>query len=550
MKVLQDILGTLLDTLLQPVLIIVFDVLLGLIVPLLKQIFAGIFYVILATLLGIVDFLQQIFNVLAGVSTVTYTDYKINPETLAITDVSQKKVYLLDYLVGSDVITNAVIMCTIFAVAMSFLFAIYAIIKSISNSVINEREFRPVAKILRSWFRGVINFMVTPLMVIVGVKISILVLVQVNVAITGSMGGNSTTMGTIIFLANGMSAANDLTRTSKSYSTEGKQAALAQYDNDEKKLPGSTAFLTDPDIYDSLRVDYFIGQKDYKNIEQVQDDFYLGDYNFTSAFVCTLFVFYVLTTSLLLFIRIMIEVLVLYVASPFTIAMFPIDDGRMYDEWKSTFFTRMLSGYGMVFSMSLFLTLVPTIMSPKLTLFYQPQEGQSFGYGGIFDKALSEKLKQGTDNMSGIVERIGMTELDYIMKTLFILGGAYSVLMAQHLILDIVSPAVAGGFKQTTSQGVQKINGVAKALYMKMGGGKMKAFIANGFADPQGDNGGGGGGGGGGGQKFSQAANQAMGSGGDAQKQKQEQQQQEQQRIERQRQLQQQQQNGNRGGGF
>lgn len=465
MEVLQDILGTIFSLLLEPQIIIVFDVILGFFVPLLKTIFAGILYAVLATILGILDFLQHIFNVLAGASTITYVGSGAD---------NGKSFYMLEYLVTSDVITKVVLMCTMFSVAMSFLFAMYAIIKSISNSVVNEREFRPVAKILRSWFRGVLNFMMAPLLVIMGVKISILVLNQTNFAITRTMGGNSTTMGSIIFLANGMGAAAK-GGGSKSYSSAGKRAATAAYG--ENKIPSTSDYINNPSVYDSLRVDYYIGEKDYKNVSQVQSDFDLSEYNFTSAFICALFVFYVLGTSLLLFIRIMMEVLVLYVASPFTISMFPIDDGRMFDEWKGSFFSRMVSGYGMVFSMSLFLTVVPTIMSPKMKFFYEMPAGQTFGYGGIFDSLLANKMAQNDANLSNVAYVVGLSELDYIMKTLFILGGAYSVMTAQHIILDIVAPSNAPGYRGTTSQGVSMINGFAKGKFMAMKnaiGGKDK----------------------------------------------------------------------------
>lgn len=505
-KMLQDIFGALFGAILEPFFIVIFNFTFSLIKELLWPVISSLLFTVLAIILGMLDFIEQIFDILTG--------------TRAITS-SGNSTYLVNIFLENNDIQMIIWRLTIFAFALSVLFSIYAVMMSVHTSVLNEREHTPVGKILRNALKGCLHFLLVPIMVVLVMKLSTLVLIQINNAVSQGSGGYNPTIGTLIFLANSMDAASG--SEAKSYPTaKTRQAARSIFGND--KQPSGKDYINNPSMYDTLRLSYYIGEKSYSDVGTVLKDFNIENYHLISAFTSAVLVLAIMLISALLAVRGMMEVIILYVAAPLSVATYPLDGGKMYDSWKGTFVGRAVYCYGMVISMKIFIMLTPVIMSPKVKFFVPANEildienGGGLGYGGIFN-SLTGLIFSGASADNGYSSNMATT-VDFMIRTFIIIGGAYSVFRAQHLIFEIVSEAAAQGVKNMSNAMGAKIaspfmkGGAALAklmvaptkMLLKAGGKGIKGMLsADGSKGPDSDGGSGGDSGGGAGGGSDQA---------------------------------------------
>ena len=157
--------------------------------------------------------------------------------------------------------------------------------------------------------------------------------------------------------------------------------------------------------------------------------------------------------------------LILFVVSPYYVALMPLDDGAKFKRWKEMFVAFTIGVFSPIITMKTYLVVLPYIVS-----------GNNIDFG--FSTATME-----------------------LFKLFFIEAGSYAVFKSQNLMLEIINPEVAMFLGQPAQMVKSTIMGAVL-------GGAGKAFN---FAKESvkgriegnlgvGDSAGGGGGGQGGGQ--------------------------------------------------
>jgi hypothetical protein len=99
-------------------------------------------------------------------------------------------------------------------------------------------------------------------------------------------------------------------------------------------------------------------------------------------------------------------VLLLYLVSPVYVSALPIDDGNLFSKWREMFLAKLFAGFGTVFTMKIFLVIVPLISGSSITLYADPN-------------------------------------IDAMLKLFIIIGGAWAAFRAQNLFLQILHPEAA-----------------------------------------------------------------------------------------------------------
>lgn len=143
-----------------------------------------------------------------------------------------------------------------------------------------------------------------------------------------------------------------------------------------------------------------------------------------------------------LFIKRIFDLLLLYVASPFFVASVPLDGGEKFGAWRNMFMAKLVSGFGSIISMEIYLIFAPLMISGNITLMSNE--------GGI---------KKG---------------LDYVLKVLFLLGGMYSVYQSQNLIVQLINYQAGQQDSQTVSTGFNQMGnlvGLARNVFSGNGNG-------------------------------------------------------------------------------
>lgn len=395
---ISDVLEKTFDVLMTPflaILKVVFSLLFSLLYTLISKALRSWLYI----LLKMVDFLESVFDIFTGLQPVYY---------------NSEETTLLDLFFRSDAISSAFAAVTLVGVIVCFVFTAYTVAKSVGTFMLENKK--PVGHVLRQALKSALMFVMMPLLAYFGVTLSTQLLASTDLAITSAMGGtNSVQMSTVLFL----SGTFDGAEAGESYGDGDRKPFL----DGEKSVYDSNPLIADfstdaKSRFNMVTVDFSgfddIMQKDSDKISP--NDFIslnVGTYNYLLVYAECIFVIIMLLCGMFLFVRRLIEVLILYVTAPLFVSSIPLDDGEVFGRWREMFIGKLISGYGTVFSMRIMMMLIPI----------------------IFD---------------GGVQLVGEPMTDTVIKTIFALGSLYASLKCQHTILEAFNPEIAHAARQTT----------------------------------------------------------------------------------------------------
>ncbi|MDR1439655.1 MAG: hypothetical protein LBJ10_06470 [Clostridiales bacterium] len=412
--------------LLTPVLQTVMEFVFPILWEILMALIADFLYGILCILFRLIDAVQMGFDILIGLRNVRYTP--VGGTTISVS--------LLEALFSQSVIGNAFFGISIAAVALAFIAAIYATIRSTLDFDMENR--RPVGQVMKAFFKSGLTFLLVPLLVLFMINLSAVILRTFDTA----MGGTGGSMGRTIFLVS--------------------------------TLDAGKVNIASPSFDDALRQPYWTGAKDYTNIVVVKQNFDLTKIDYFTAFAASIFVLIVMAMCIIIFVQRIFEILLLYIVAPFFVAAMPIDDGERFGKWREAFIGKVFSGFGAAIAMRLYLMVIPVIMT------------SGFAFGSA----------TGT--------------MDYVIKLLFVLGGAWAVYKSSSMLTSLLSFQAA----QSEASAGAMVAGAAGSV-AAAGGGMVASAGRDAFGmlrdsvmgRQQGQQGGAGGqqGGGGGGQRFALA---------------------------------------------
>lgn len=336
-KGLQDIMRTLLESIFVPIITQIMEVVTRFLGGILWSIFGEFFLDIFITLLSVIDFIEEIFNIFSGLRPVFYNGSQTD---------------LLSLLIQKNETVFAFAAITLMSIGICFGVTAYKTAKSISDMALDDRN--PISKILKNGFRASCVFMLTPFLCIFFLHLASVVTIQVNSAFYSATGGVNTSVGNILFLTASMNA-------------------------DRKTMPNRDPF-EDLDLFrtiegrnprfdDAVRRPYLVGNQLYKNLDRVKADFYPTEFDYVTGFVSAIVVLFILTGAVLYFIRRLFEILLLYLVAPLFASTIPADDGMLFKKWREVFIAKFFSGFGIIFSMKYFLMLIPMIGGSELVLY-------------------------------------------------------------------------------------------------------------------------------------------------------------------------------------
>ncbi len=338
-------------------------------------------------LLKIVYLVEQIFEIFACTRGV----YVRNAagEWVATTKVGgnvMEQNSLLDVLFQQDVVTSVVLRITLAAFALCFLFTIFAVIKSMGDGLWENKK--PVSHVLKETIKACTYFVMVPLVMMMGIKVV-----------------GACTSAIVSAVPQNMSAtkANASTRIS------------------------DVIFYVCCGPAFRRNMDYYVSGGHWQDFNQVVKDVDITIVNYPLALVFIVLMLLVLFVLILQCIIRLFGMLVLYIVSPYFVAMMPLDDGQKFKRWREMFVAFAVSTFGPIISMRFYLSVVP---------FVAINNGIDFGTGNV------------------------LSEL--ICVIIFIVGGAYAVWKSQDLIVSAVDPEAAASLQKSMmlmSFAMNKISG-------------------------------------------------------------------------------------------
>lgn len=95
-------------------------------------------------------------------------------------------------------------------------------------------------------------------------------------------------------------------------------------------------------------------------------DLRIGSFDYLISFVCLVFCAYTLLIAALGLVKRMFYLSILFIISPGVCAIYPVDEGKALERWRTDFIKYTLSAYSVVIVLNLFLALLPTLLRLEL----------------------------------------------------------------------------------------------------------------------------------------------------------------------------------------
>lgn len=379
-NLLTTVLSWLFEEVLAPILFPVLKDALQFFVDLWMLIYSRFIYLLFSGILKLIDYLEKAFDVFIGLENVTYT---VDGREISGT--------LVEVLMQQKAVSTAFWALTLGALGLSLLLTIYATVKSAFD--LDFENKRPVSKVLAAMMKTFIQFFTVPFFVFFLLKLSAVILK----GITGVLGfGGETTLGRIVFVIASLDASK----------TEGYNISN----------PGEGIKIG---VTDAERAPFYnisgTGLKDYGRLMDVDEAFYLQDFDYLIGFIAAIFLLFTIGICLIIFVQRVFEICLLYLASPYFVCMIPLDDGEKFSRWREMFVGKCFTGFGSVVGMRLFLMICPIIMGNDIT----------FG-------------------------NEASPEMTYMIKLFFIAGGAWAVYKSGPMITSLIS-SQAGSSEASTA---------------------------------------------------------------------------------------------------
>lgn len=268
-----------------------------------------LFYSLQKTICFIIDFIRDIFYMLAGIEPV---------------NINGQKTDLLSNFLSSDAVKKAFFYVMLIAVALLILFVIIAIVRS---EYISENK-KSKSVILGKAFQSFIIFLVTPFILLAGISLSNTVVQSVNNSMNPYVleSGQETTIGGQILVTSGY-----------------------------------YAYIGEESERQEIEIKFITGELDYNNSDVVSTYYKIRSLDFFVGIVGGLVILVMFVMSAISFIQRVFDIVLLYIVSPISISTIPTDDGQRFKQWKEMLIGKVLGAYGIILAMNLFFIIIPQV---------------------------------------------------------------------------------------------------------------------------------------------------------------------------------------------
>lgn len=354
---------------------------------------------------SILDTVESAFDLFIGTKNVLYY-----PNGTAGAVVSDKT--LLEVLLTFPTVQNAFWLITVSGIAIALLLSIYGVARSALD--LDFENKKPVSHVMSQLFKSIVAAFLVPFMVLFMVNLAkeIVVVLDRTIAVGNSdiEATDGSSMGSALFVMCTANAAwdNDLNRSTRRIQTTGNGIKLEVYDEVNE----------DFDIMASPRNLFYANNEhyNYRNSLMVWRYFNPGKFDYF-GFYTGIFVLVIMVICLITLIKRLLELLILYMVSPYFVAMMPIDDGEKFKEWFRMFLGKLFTGYGSLVALKVYLMLMPVFMR-----------------GGI-------RIPNSSVSTSDI--------LYYV----FAIGGAWSVYKSSSLLTNLINTSAGRSEEQGMAAG-------------------------------------------------------------------------------------------------
>lgn len=266
--------------------------------------------------LKVIDGIMEIFSAIAGVTDVTYQGERVN---------------IIEFIVGDSTVGTIFWCVFILAVGLTCIFTIVALVK---NMIANNRN---ITTIIGKFFLALLGTLAMVVVVILGILISNAILVLVSEIFEI---GNTTKLSNSIF-----------------------NACVGDWVNGYSINEINVSTLSVRKIFGDYNTAAFgIWPTSWKNNGMVNPDTFL----YLPSMIASIGLMIAMVVAIINLAKRVYEIVLLYIVLPVSMSTIAIDDGARFKIWRETFITKIVLAYGTVFSVNIFILILPFISKMRI----------------------------------------------------------------------------------------------------------------------------------------------------------------------------------------
>jgi hypothetical protein len=266
--------------------------------------------------LKVIDGIIEIFSAIAGVTDVTYQGKRVN---------------IIEFIVGDSTVGTIFWCVFILAVGLICIFTIVALVK---NMIANNRN---ITTIIGKFFLALLGTLAMVVVVILGILISNAILVLVSEIFEI---GNTTKLSNSIF-----------------------NACVGDWVNGYSINEINVSTLSVRKIFGDYNTAAFgIWPTSWKNNGMVNPDTFL----YLPSMIASIGLMIAMVVAIINLAKRVYEIVLLYIVLPVSMSTIAVDDGARFKIWRETFITKIVLAYGTVFSVNIFILILPIISKMKI----------------------------------------------------------------------------------------------------------------------------------------------------------------------------------------
>lgn len=308
---------------------------------------------------SILDTVERAFDLFIGIENVIYyPNGTVGQDVLKVTDKT-----LLEVFFNFPTVQNAFWLITASGIGIALLLSIYGVARSALD--LDFENKKPVSHVMTQLFKSIVAAFLVPFMVLLMVNLAQVVVrtldTTVNVGNSNITENDNSSMGSALFVMCTANAAwdNEQNRSTRRIKTTGNGIKLEVYDEINENF----------DLMDFPRNLFYANNEhyNYRNSVMVWKYFNPGKFDYF-GFYTGIFVLVIMVICLITLIKRLFELVILYMVSPYFVAMMPLDDGEKFREWFSMFLGKLFTGYGSLVALKVYLMLMPVFMRGGIRL--------------------------------------------------------------------------------------------------------------------------------------------------------------------------------------
>lgn len=268
-----------------------------------------LFYRLAAAIFMVCDAMIKIANKLSGIEDVT---------------IEHKKTTFMEYLFADDKITFAFQVSMVVGFILLFIFALFAIIRTIVKEKVEDTPI----DILKKVAKNLLIFLFIPVcMLVLTVSLNIIM----GVMYKATLGGSDASLGQFLVSA----------------------------------FTPDSALIYGPESRIRLLENGF----DYTSLGAVENYVDVADFHFFLAWIAGGFIMLELASVVIMFVERAISIVILYIASPVVVSSSVLDDGQRFKTWRDLLLSKFIVAYGAIIGLNVFALVMNLVCNSDLRFF-------------------------------------------------------------------------------------------------------------------------------------------------------------------------------------